>query len=100
MLPLPEHYTRQTLTLFRSFGLTTLLAIALTCLFAIRPPSRSRCAIFGLYGAVFAFLLRNRRTLNPAATRGTDLSAHLGGLIAGFLAGLLLAPPRPALESR
>ncbi len=73
-------------------------------------------AIFGLYGAVFGFLLIKHRTLNPAATRSiaksagifilynvvygsisgtTDLSAHFGGLIAGFLAGMLLVPPRP-----
>jgi rhomboid protease GluP len=78
-------------------------------------------AIFGLYGAVFAFLLRNRRTLAPAATKSigrsagifvlynviygsmsgtTDLSAHFGGLIAGFVAGLVLAPSRRALQSR
>jgi rhomboid protease GluP len=73
-------------------------------------------AIFGLYGAVFGFLLIRRRVLNPAATnsiaksagifvlynvvygsvsRTTDLSAHLGGLLAGFLVGMLLVPPRP-----
>jgi rhomboid protease GluP len=72
-------------------------------------------AIFGLYGAVFGFLLIKRRSLNPAATksiaksagifvlynvvygtisRTTDLSAHFGGLIAGFLAGMLLIRPR------
>lgn len=71
-------------------------------------------AIFGLYGAVFGFLLIRRRTLNPAAMKSisrsagifvlynivygsmsgpTDLSAHLGGLLAGFLAGMLLASP-------
>ena len=74
-------------------------------------------AIFGLYGAVFGFLLINRRTLDPVATksiaksagifvlynvvygsisRTTDLSAHFGGLIAGFLAGMVLARSRPA----
>jgi rhomboid protease GluP len=68
-------------------------------------------AIFGLYGGLFAFLLLNRRTLNPTATksiaksagifvlynvvygtisRTTDLSAHIGGLLAGFLAGAAL----------
>ncbi len=73
-------------------------------------------AIFGLYGAVFGFLLIRRRTLNPAAINSiaksagifilynvvygsmsgtTDLSAHLGGLVAGFLAGMLLARPQP-----
>ncbi|HEY5214787.1 MAG TPA: rhomboid family intramembrane serine protease [Acidobacteriaceae bacterium] len=73
-------------------------------------------AIFGLYGAVFGFLLIKRRTLNPAAMKSiaksagifvlynvvygsmsgpTDLSAHLGGLIAGFLAGMVLVRPQP-----
>jgi rhomboid protease GluP len=74
-------------------------------------------AIFGLYGAVFGFLLVRRRTLNPAATKSigrsagifilynvvygsmsgtTDLSAHLGGLVAGFLAGMVLVRQQPA----
>jgi rhomboid protease GluP len=72
-------------------------------------------AIFGLYGAVFGFLLRERRTLNPAAmksigrsagifivynlvfgamNRTTDVSAHLGGLVAGFIAGIALVRAR------
>jgi rhomboid protease GluP len=72
-------------------------------------------AIFGLYGAVFGFLLRERNVLNPAAmksirnsagvfilynlafgamSRTTDVSAHLGGLLAGFLAGIALVRPR------
>ncbi len=72
-------------------------------------------AIFGLYGAVFGFLLRKRRTLDPAVTqsiaksagifvlynvvygsvtRTTDLSAHLGGLVIGFVVGSLLIRPR------
>ena len=74
-------------------------------------------AIFGLYGALFGFLLIQRRTLNPAVTRSiaksagifllynlvygvmsrtTDLSAHFGGLIAGFVVGMLLVRPRSA----
>jgi rhomboid protease GluP len=74
-------------------------------------------AIFGLYGALFGFLLIQRRTLNPVVTRSiaksagifllynlvygvmsrtTDLSAHFGGLIAGFLVGMLLVRPRSA----
>jgi rhomboid protease GluP len=74
-------------------------------------------AIFGLYGAVFGFLLIRRRTLNPAAISSisksagifvlynvvygsisgtTDLSAHLGGLVAGFLAGMLLVRAQPS----
>ena len=79
-------------------------------------------AIFGLYGAVFGFLLRNRRTLNPAVTktifnsagifvlynvvygsitRTTDLSAHFGGLLTGFLVGMLLIRPlaRPTITT-
>jgi rhomboid protease GluP len=76
-------------------------------------------AIFGLYGAVFGFLLIERRTLNPAATKSiaqsagifvllnviygasshtTDLSAHFGGLVAGFLAGMLLIRRRTSLS--
>ena len=72
-------------------------------------------AIFGLYGAVFGFLLRNRRSLDPAVTKGiaksagifvlynviygsitrtTDLSAHFGGLVTGFVVGMLLIRPR------
>jgi rhomboid protease GluP len=68
-------------------------------------------AIFGLYGAVFGFLLIKRRSLDPAVTksiaksaglfvlynvvygsisRNTDLSAHFGGLATGFVAGMLL----------
>ena len=68
-------------------------------------------AIFGLYGAVFGFLLRNRRSLDPAVTksiaklagifilynvvygsitRTTDLSAHFGSLVTGFIVGSLL----------
>ena len=78
-------------------------------------------AIFGLYGAVFGFLLRNRRSLDPAViksiaqsagifvlynvvygsiTRTTDLSAHFGGLITGFVVGSLLIRPRPMTYTR
>jgi rhomboid protease GluP len=76
-------------------------------------------AIFGLYGAVFSFLLVHRQTLDPAVTKSigksagifvlynvvlgsmngtTDLSAHLGGLVAGFLVGILLVRPRTAIQ--
>jgi rhomboid protease GluP len=72
-------------------------------------------AIFGLYGAVFGFLLIKRGVLNPAVvssigksagifvlynivygtiSRTTDLSAHFGGLITGFLIGMALIPQR------
>jgi membrane associated rhomboid family serine protease len=71
-------------------------------------------AIFGVYGAILAFLLMQRRAVNPesagkiakgagvflvynlafgVAVPGVDLSAHLGGLVAGFLVGLPLARP-------
>jgi rhomboid protease GluP len=66
-------------------------------------------AIFGLYGALLGFLLRHRGQINPNALRslrnsalafvgynlvfsaaipGIDLSAHVGGLVGGFVAGL------------
>ncbi len=72
-------------------------------------------AIFGLYGAVFGFLLVERRSLAPGAVQSigksagifllynfiyggmngrTDMSAHIGGLVAGFVAGLLLVRAR------
>ena len=77
-------------------------------------------AIFGLYGAVFSFLLRHRQSLNPAVTksigqsagifvlynvvygsltRTTDLSAHIGGLVIGFIVGSLLIQPRPTTDA-
>jgi rhomboid protease GluP len=77
-------------------------------------------AIFGLYGAVFGFLLIKRRTLDPAVTksiarsagifvlynivygtisRTTDLSAHFGGLLTGFIVGMILIRPNANLTS-
>ena len=73
-------------------------------------------AIFGVYGGLLAYLFRYRGVANTQAAkavtrsvfiflgynliygladRHTDLTAHIGGLITGFLAGLVLAP-RPA----
>ena len=73
-------------------------------------------AIFGVYGGLLAFLLRERAALRPEAVRSigqsalifigfnlfygmasahTDLTAHIGGLVTGFLAGLVLARPLP-----
>lgn len=74
-------------------------------------------AIFGVYGGLLAFLLRFRGVVNPQAAkavtrsvliflgynlvygladRHTDLTAHIGGLATGFLAGLVLAPAPPS----
>jgi membrane associated rhomboid family serine protease len=71
-------------------------------------------AIFGLYGGLLAFLLRHRNSISPAALNSlsggallfvgynvvyglfqptVDLAAHLGGLVTGFLLGLLLVQP-------
>lgn len=70
-------------------------------------------AVFGVFGALLAFLLRRRSLLMPEVVKplrrsvitvvlfnvafgftvpGIDNAAHLGGLLAGFLGGLLLAP--------
>lgn len=76
-------------------------------------------AIFGLMGALIAFLLKRRDVLTPAARSllmqlvgwavlnvvlgfsipGIDNAAHLGGFAAGLLLGLVLRPRfRPVLE--
>jgi rhomboid protease GluP len=70
-------------------------------------------AIFGLYGGLFAFLLRRHPTLPAPVVRSLrsgalvavlynivfgftqehiDNAGHLGGLVAGFVAGLALTP--------
>ncbi|HXP43716.1 MAG TPA: rhomboid family intramembrane serine protease [Candidatus Acidoferrales bacterium] len=71
-------------------------------------------AIFGLYGALLAFLLRHRDTISPEVLKpllkgavifvgynvlygafqpDVDLTAHMGGLFTGFLLGLFLVQP-------
>ena len=78
-------------------------------------------AIFGLIGALLAFLLINRRsvpatvltplrssalsfvvfnTLFAAAVPNIDQWAHMGGLVTGFLGGLMLIRPWPVIRSR
>ena len=77
-------------------------------------------AIFGLLGALLAFLLINRRsvpttvlrplrssalsfvvfnTLFAAAVPNIDQSAHMGGLVTGFLGGLFLVRPWPVVRT-
>lgn len=71
-------------------------------------------AIFGLYGALFGFLLRYRQAIPPPALKsasknalvfllynlafgasvpGIDLACHAGGLVGGLLAGYAIALP-------
>jgi len=77
-------------------------------------------AIFGLMGALIAFLLRRRTTLTPEGKSilmqlvawaainvyfgfsdpQIDNSAHLGGCAAGLLLGFVLREPREALPER
>jgi rhomboid protease GluP len=70
-------------------------------------------AVFGVFGALLAFLVRRRSLIAPEVVRpmrrsvitvvllnvalgftvpGIDNAAHLGGLAGGFMAGLALAP--------
>jgi rhomboid protease GluP len=78
-------------------------------------------AIFGVYGALLAFLLVERGVLPKASAMQigrsaviflgynliygisdgtTDLSAHIGGLITGFIAGCVLLLLRPRFSNR
>lgn len=79
-------------------------------------------AIFGLYGALLGFLLASRRDSIPAEViaplrqsalifigynavfgfirQGTDVAAHAGGLIGGFLCGLAVCVPLALPENR
>jgi rhomboid protease GluP len=70
-------------------------------------------AVFGVAGAFFAFLLRNRTRIEPQlggqlrrsiitflllnlaigfTVPGIDQAAHLGGLVTGFASGLVAGP--------
>jgi rhomboid protease GluP len=78
-------------------------------------------AIFGLYGALLAFLARDRGSIPPEVLAGlkrgafvfvgynllfglteknVDVAAHVGGFACGFLAALLLAHPLTPAEVR
>ena len=76
-------------------------------------------AVFGVFGAFGAFLVRRREQIDPAVWKnsarrlgtflvlnivislqpGIDMSAHVGGLITGFLCGLVLLGERRALRA-
>ncbi len=96
-------------------------AIASMATLPVRISVGASGAIFGLLGALLAFLLINRRsvpatvlsplrssalsfvvfnTLFAAAVPNIDQSAHLGGLVTGFLGGLMLSRPWPVIRSR
>jgi rhomboid protease GluP len=91
------------------------VAASLTSVFFTRGLSAGASgAIFGLIGALIAFLLRRRGMLSPGGRSilgqlvmwsvinvvigftvpGIDNAAHLGGCAAGMLFGLILRPPR------
>ena len=95
-------------------------AIASMATLPVRVSVGASGAIFGLLGALLAFLLVNHRSvpttvLNPlrssalsfvifntifgAAVPIVDQSAHLGGLATGFLAGLVLIRPWPVVRT-
>ncbi len=70
-------------------------------------------AVFGVAGAFLAFLLRNRKKIEPSISQnlrrslltfllinlaigfsipGIDQAAHVGGLVTGFISGIVVAP--------
>jgi rhomboid protease GluP len=96
-------------------------AIASMATLPVRVSVGASGAIFGLLGALLAFLLVNHRsvpasvlrplrssalsfvvfnTLFGAAVPIIDQSAHIGGLVTGFLGGLVLIRPWPVTRSR
>ena len=96
-------------------------AIASMATLPVRSSVGASGAIFGLFGALLAFLLVNHRsvpatvlrplrssalsfvvfnTLFGAAVPIIDQWAHLGGLVTGFLGGLVLIRPWPVTRSR
>ena len=85
-----------------------------------RPSVGASGAIFGMFGALLAFLIIHRRsvpgsvlkplrssavgfvvfnTLFAAVAPMIDQAAHMGGLATGFIAGLILVPPWPVVHS-
>ena len=95
-------------------------AIASAATLPVRVSVGASGAIFGILGALLAFLIIHRRsvpstvlrplrssalsfvifnTLFGAVVPNIDQSAHLGGLLTGFLAGLVLTRPWPVVRS-
>jgi len=90
-----------------------------SAMFTQKPSVGASGAIFGLLGALIAFLLRRRGALTPQgksilmqlvgwaainvffgfSTTGIDNSAHLGGGAAGLLLGFALPEPRRSLPA-
>jgi rhomboid protease GluP len=96
-------------------------AIASTATLPVRVSVGASGAIFGMLGALLAFLLTHRssvpgsvlrplrssalsfvvfNTLFGAAVPNIDQSAHVGGLFSGCLAGFFLSRPWPVVRSR
>ncbi len=118
--PLVERFFGNTATALLYLAAGVGGAIASMATLPVRVSVGASGAIFGLLGALLAFLLINHRTvpttvLRPlrssalsfvvfntlfgAAVPMIDQSAHLGGLVAGFLGGLMVIRPWPVVRS-
>ncbi len=93
-------------------------AIASAVIPPVRPSVGASGAICGVLGALMAFLILHHRTIPPSVLKlfrdnlvgivafmavlgvvvpNIDHSAHIGGLITGFVSGLLLSRPWPVV---
>ncbi len=119
--PLVERFFGNVATLVLYLAAGVGGAIASMATLPVRGSVGASGAIFGLLGALLAFLLVNHRsvpttvlrplrssalsfvvfnTLFGAAVPIIDQSAHIGGLVTGFLGGLVLIRPWPVIRSR
>src|SRR5271157_1626883 len=119
--PLVERFFGNTATAVLYLAAGVGGAIASMATLPVRTSVGASGAIFGLLGALLAFLLINRRsvpatvlsplrssvlslvvfnTLFAAAVPIIDQSGHIGGLVTGFLGGLVLIRPWPVTRSR
>src|SRR6266545_3134026 len=109
---------------FLHFGAVHLVGNMVVLWYAVRPDAAfagASGAIFGVFGALGGYLLRERRSvprpvleslraaalaylvldvLFEAVAARLSVAAHLGGLVAGFVAGTLLARPLVPDRSR